>query len=694
MSLFSAMLMDGMPHGYCLLWDPGLLWLHAGSDGVIALAYFMIPVSLIRFVQRRRDVPFNFVFFSFGAFILLCGTTHVLSIYNVWVPNWWLSGIVKALTAVASVVTAIVLVKLLPAAIALPSQAQLNALNAELARSNALLRAEATDLEYARAALARANDEAEELVRVRTAELAESNTRLQLSEARYRALVQSSADIVWTTTSDGAPADVREFSQFTGIAADRVSEERFTAIHPDEAEQVREAWQAAIAVAEPFESEHRLRSADGTWRNVKVHAVPVLDATGDVREWVGTHTDISSQVESSRQLALMQEQLQQSQRLEAVGRLAGGIAHDFNNLLTVITGAGNLVLDMMPREHIWRRDIEDVVAAGTRAAALTAQLLAYSRKQVLQPRLLDIDVVLRDVYPMLNRLIGEQVTVNIVAKKENWAVSADPNQLEQVILNLALNARDAMPNGGTITFETQSMLVDGEYMTSHVGVASGEYVMLAVSDTGTGMDEVTRTQIFEPFFTTKGVGKGTGLGLATVYGIVRQSGGHIYVYSEPGLGTTFKIYLPRADGDAERSDAGGTDVANSTGIRETILLVEDSADVREFVARVLARSGYTVLLADGPASALQLLDQDATNAIHLMLSDVIMPGMNGRQLADIVAVRRPEIAILFMSGYTDNAIVHHGVLDPRTHFLHKPFTPHQLLSEIRRALADHAQRQR
>jgi len=690
-----ALLMDGMPHGYCLLWNPQLLWLHAASDSITALAYFAIPVSLLQFARRRPDVPFNVVFVCFGAFILLCGTTHVLGVYNIWVPNWWLSGAVKAATAVASVCTAVLLVKLLPQAAALPSPTQLQALNIRLNDTNAALQLEAQERELAQRALLRAHDDAEELVRVRTRELGQSNARLEQSEARYRALVQASADIVWTVTADGLPNDSDGYERFTGASLSRERVLSGNLVHDDDRAEALENWRQALESRTRFDSEHRVKAADGSWRHVRAQAVPVFEANGDVREWVGTHVDISDKVAAARQLEAMQQQLQQSQRLEAVGRLAGGVAHDFNNLLTVITGAGTLVLEDMPRDHQWRRDVEDVVAAGTRAAALTAQLLAFSRKQVLQPRRLQVNSVLLEVHAMLRRLIGEQIEINIVTSHVTWTVLADPNQLEQVILNLALNARDAMPGGGTITFETQQVTVDGEYTDMHLGVTAGEYVMLAVSDNGTGMDDATRAQIFEPFFTTKSVGAGTGLGLATVYGIVRQSGGHIYVYSEPGLGTTFKIYLPRAVGDEQQllsTPAAARPRSLPTG--ESILLVEDAADVREFVARVLIRAGYVVHVADGPSAALDATDGalGTLDTLDLLLSDVIMPGMNGRELADVITQRRPGIAVLFMSGYTDNAIVHHGVLDPRTSFLHKPFTPDQLLNEIRRTLTEHAAR--
>ena len=686
-----GLLIDGIPHGYCLLWNPNLLWLHAGADTIIAVAYFMIPLSLVQFIRRRRDVPFNAVFLCFGAFILLCGATHLLAVYNIWVPNWWLSGSVKALTALVSVATALILIRLLPQAIALPSPSQMKSANERLAGANVQLRAEALEREAAEKALSRANDDAEELVRVRTGELAQAKQLIERSEARYRALVNASADVVWTAEPDGHTLTFSEPWNDTFIALRTDVADRARIVHPEDRDEALAKWQHAIATGDKFESQHRLLAPGDVWRHVRVQAVPVRESDGTVREWVGSHLDVSAQVEASRQLEVMQEQLQQSQRLEAVGRLAGGIAHDFNNLLTVITGASTMVLEDMPRDNPSRRDVEDVVAAGTRAAALTAQLLAYSRKQVLQPQLIDVNLVLTDVQTMLRRLIGEQIVINVGTHAAGWLTVADPNQLEQVILNLALNARDAMQSGGTLTFETQQVLVSAEYSLAHLGVKPGEYVMLAVSDTGVGMDDVTRAQIFEPFFTTKAVGAGTGLGLATVYGIVRQSGGHIYVYSEPKLGTTFKIYLPRAEAEDGSVVTRVSPRVAAAGGGESVLLVEDALDVREFVARVLKRSGYLVQMADSPATAMQLLESSSTH-YDLLLSDVIMPGMNGRELADIVVTQRPGIAVLFMSGYTDNAIIHHGVLDPRTNFLHKPFTPDQLLLEIRRALTDNAAR--
>jgi len=691
-----ASMLDGIAHGYCLLWNPALLWVHAGADLVIAAAYFAIPFSLIRFIRQRRDIPFNSVFLCFGAFILLCGTTHLLAVYNIWVPNWWLSGGVKIATAGVSVATAGLMVRLMPQALALPSPAQLRVANAELADTNARLEEEVAERKAVQAALARAAETAEALVEQRTAELAAANAQLLRKQARYQAFVQASGDLVWTSHADGTADEVAAANAFLGLPAESTltHDTWVEQLHPDDRDWVTRGWKRSIETGEPFEAEYRLRNATGGWRTIQSHRVPVRDeGNAVVQEWIGVLSDVTERATAAKQMAAMTEQMQQSQRLEAVGRLAGGIAHDFNNLLTVITGAGGLVLEDLPKDHPVRQDAEDVVAAGTRAAALTAQLLAYSRKQVMQPRVLNLNTVLDDVQAMLRRLIDAPVQIEVNQEADICCIEADVNQLEQVIMNLALNARDAMPNGGTLTFETRRSLMDEQYASTHLGMTPGEYVMLAVSDTGTGMDEMTRKQIFEPFFTTKPLGQGTGLGLATVYGIVRQSGGRIYVYSEPGLGTTFKLYFPRVAAADAIGAAPRMCLPQDLGGRERVLLVEDTDDVRQFVSRVLERAGYAVLVADGPMAALGILEREG-RTIDLLLTDVIMPVMNGRELADRVVQVVPEIAILFMSGYTDNAIVHHGVLDPRTSFVHKPFTPDQLLAEVRRALATSAAKRR
>jgi len=385
------------------------------------------------------------------------------------------------------------------------------------------------------------------------------------------------------------------------------------------------------------------------------------------------------------ELSETQDQLTQARKMEAVGRLAGGIAHDFNNLLTVMTGRSQLLLRRLTTEDPVRAEIELIEKTANRAADLTRQLLAFSRKQILQPTVMNLNAAVATMSEMLRRMIGEDVLLVTALDPSLGWVQADPSQIEQIVINLAVNARDAMPKGGRLTLGTANVELEGAYARAHVGAHPGPHVMLAVSDTGVGMDADTRTRIFEPFFTTKGPGKGTGLGLATVYGIVKQSGGHICVYSELGQGTAFKIYLPRVDPAADPVEPGGL-LAHVAQGRETILLVEDEGAVRELARDILEANGYAVLEARHGDEALAICERHS-EAIHLMLTDVVMPGMNGRELAERLARLRPETKVLYMSGYTDNAIVLHGVLNGRAVFLQKPFTPDALARKVREVLS-------
>jgi two-component system, cell cycle sensor histidine kinase and response regulator CckA len=380
---------------------------------------------------------------------------------------------------------------------------------------------------------------------------------------------------------------------------------------------------------------------------------------------------------------LLEEQLRQAQKMEAIGRLAGGVAHDFNNLLGVILGYSSLMLDTI-EDPALRKKLDEIHKAGQRAAGLTRQLLAFSRKQILEPRVLNPNSLIRDVEKMLRRLIGEDIQLETVLDFGLGQVHADPGQMEQVIMNLAVNARDAMPQGGKITIETHNLELDDLYARQHIAVRPGPFVQIVVSDTGTGMDPATQAHIFEPFFTTKK--EGTGLGLATVYGIVKQSGGNIWVYSEPGKGTTFKIYLPRMDQPADKA-RNGAPAAHFPAGTETILIVEDAEPVRDIAKEFLELSGYTVLSAAGPSEALDLAARHSA-AIHLLLTDVVMPGMSGPQLASRLQSLREGIKVLFMSGYTDTSIAHHGVLDPGKLLIMKPFSRETLTQKVREALDD------
>jgi len=378
-----------------------------------------------------------------------------------------------------------------------------------------------------------------------------------------------------------------------------------------------------------------------------------------------------------------EEQLRQAQKMEAIGRLAGGVAHDFNNLLTAMVGYADLLKETGPTP-VQAEMIAQIDGAAERASALTRQLLAFGRRQVMAPRVLDPGKVIREIAPLIERIVGESIELRILAAPDGVRVRVDPTQLEQVLVNLIANARDAMPVGGILTVEVAEVDLDASYVETHPEAVPGRHVMIAITDTGAGMDDEVRRQIFEPFFTTRVGWGGTGLGLATVYGIVKQSGGTINVYSEPGKGSVFKVYLPKVDELLEPTEPAPSE-APLVGAGETVLLAEDDPAVRALVLLALSRAGYTVLEADGGPAARELASQHE-GRIDLLITDVVMPGISGRQLALELVERRPGIRTLFVSGYTEDTIIHHGVLDADVAFLAKPFTPSILLGKIRQIL--------
>jgi hypothetical protein len=418
---------------------------------------------------------------------------------------------------------------------------------------------------------------------------------------------------------------------------------------------------------------------DGAQVPIASSGAPIRYADGEIRGVVMVLKNMKAEYE-------LMSQLQQSQKIEAIGRLAGGVAHDFNNLLTVICGYAVMVLDDAPADAPFREELTEIKNAGDRAAALTRQLLAFSRKQVLQPVVLDLNQVVQGMDAMLRRLIGEDIDLVTNLDPELGRTMFDPGQIEQIVMNLVVNARDAMPSGGKLTLETANAELDEEYVRTHPGARSGLHVVIAVTDTGTGMGAATMARIFEPFFTTKEHGKGTGLGLSTVYGIVRQSGGNIWVYSEPERGTTFKVYLPRTDAPAAAARLAFEARARPP-VAATVLVVEDDPAVRALIADVLRRGGYTVLATGDVGEAIEL-SRTHGGPIHALLTDVVLPGMGGRELAERIVAIRPTTKPVYMSGYTDNAIVHHGVLDPGTAFIEKPITADVLLAKLREFLAD------
>ncbi len=458
----------------------------------------------------------------------------------------------------------------------------------------------------------------------------------------------------------------------------------FRKAYPDPAyrHQVISTWTDDLAGFKAGEKRSRtftVTCKDGAEKII--HFIPVQLETG---ENLVACEDITELKRSEEENASLQEQLRQSQKVEAVGRLAGGIAHDFNNLLTVIKGYSELSrIDLKEGEPL-RSHIDEIRNAAERAASLTRQLLAFSRRQVMEMKVLDLNSLLRDLEKMLHRVIGENIEMVIRPAEDLGRVKADVGQIEQVVMNLVVNAKDAMPSGGKLTVETLDVELDESYARRHVDVKPGPYVMISVSDTGAGMTPEVRERIFEPFFTTKEVGKGTGLGLSTVYGIVKQSKGHIWVYSIQGKGTTFKIYLPRVDEPLEELRKGVFKEELPRG-NETILIVEDEEEVRKLAGKILGRQGYRILETFNGEDALVACERSGS-PIHLMLADVVMPGMSGSELAKLLKPLYPEIKILYMSGYTDDAIVRHGVLEKGVNYIQKPFTMEGLARKVREVL--------
>jgi signal transduction histidine kinase/CheY-like chemotaxis protein len=514
------------PHGICLLWEPELIWLHVISDAVIAAAYFSIPVALSIFVSKRRDVDFGFIFWAFALFIMACGFTHVFSIITLWVPVYGVEGIVKAMTAVASILTAVVLWPLLPKLLALPSPAQLRAAEAALAL---------------------------------------------------------------------------------------------------EGQQRREA----------------------------------------------------------------EDMLRHAQRMEAIGQLTGGVAHDFNNLLTIISGNVEIAQRSLntwsdgSRERLTRA-IASAANGAQRATTLTQRLLAFARRQPLDPKLTNVNQLIIGISDFFRRTLGENIDLEVVGGAGLWPVEVDPSQMEAAILNLVVNAKDAMDDGGKLTVETGNAFIDEGYSQQNAAVPVGQYVQISVSDTGVGMSHEIQEKAFDPFFTTKEPGQGTGLGLSQVYGFVKQSGGHVKIYSELGEGTTIKIYLPRAQVTSAGMQESELPVVGSTG-SESILVVEDEPDVRAYLVETLRDLNYRVSEAADGATALALLTSEPAR-FDLLLTDIVMPGMNGRQLAEMLRRRQPDLKVLFMTGYSRNAVVHQGRLDAGVSLLQKPLTQALLASKIREVL--------
>lgn len=510
---------------------------------------------------------------------------------------------------------------------------------------------------------------------------------LRISEQRFRDISEAAGEFIWEMDPQGRFTYVSDrIEQVLGWRPDQVlGKSPFSRLEKMMAGGSEALWRGRVENKRGFRDfEDSVVAKAGHTVCLSNTAVPIIGQAGELLGFRGATLDITGRKQTEEALRQSEQQLRQAQKMEAIGRLAGGVAHDFNNLLTVINGNAELAARRLREGDPLGADLEQIRTAGVRAAALTRQLLAFSRKQVLQPQTINLNKIVAGIENMLGRVIGEDIELITICAPDLGSTRADPGQIEQVVMNLAVNSRDAMPFGGKLAIKTGNVELAEEDTARHLDAQPGSYVSLSITDTGCGMDEAIRARIFEPFYTTKDVGKGTGLGLATVYGIVQQSGGHIEVESEVNKGTTFKIYLPRelTDNAVEAQDLKR---AANPGGGETILLVEDEGPVRNLVKAILSAAGYTILTAGSGAEALQLCEL-RRDGIDLVLTDVIMPGMSGRELVERLAVVHPGLKVLYFSGYTDDTIIHHGVLDPGTHFIAKPFSIPDLTRKVREVL--------
>jgi PAS domain S-box-containing protein len=647
------------PHGICLLWEPELIWLHVVSDALIAVAYFSIPFALAIFVTKRRDLKFGWLYWSFGIFITACGLTHVLSIYTLWVPIYGIEGLVKAATAAASIFTAAMLWPLLPTLLAIPSP---------------------FELREARAALKQAETQRHGIEQL-LSQIRQSQQALRESMARMTAVVETTVDGLILIDSRGRillfnPACERLF----GYRADEVFHEnvkllmpRSYSLHHDDYLKnfLRTGERKIIGIGREVTG---LRKDGSTF--------PMGLAVGEARQdgesiFVGIIHDLTGRNQT-------EEQLRQAQKMEMVGQLSGGIAHDFNNLLTVIVGnAEHLGEELKSREDL-RRIANDICQAGERGAELTQRLLAFSRRQLLQPVAVDCHDLLNSMQKLLKRTLRENIEIRTAFNSDAVLAFADRTQLESAVLNLALNAQDAMPAGGHLTLGAARASLDDHYQSLHPEIAPGDYTMIAVTDDGEGMTAEVAARAFEPFYTTKEVGKGSGLGLSMVFGFARQSNGHVSIYSEPGLGTTLRIYLPQAASSGASSPDPDDETSAPHG-HETILVAEDDPFVRASVIRRVESLGYRVVAAVNGSDALSKLRADP--GIDLLFTDIVMPGgMSGWQLAEQARLLRPGLPIVFSSGYPQEALVEQGRASTQSIILTKPYRKAELALRLREAL--------
>jgi PAS domain S-box-containing protein len=511
---------------------------------------------------------------------------------------------------------------------------------------------------------------------------------LKKSETHLRTLIDSLPDLVWLKDPDGAYLSCNsKFERFFGAKeADIIGKTDYDFVDEKLADLFRENDKIAMAAGRPSMNEEIVTYADdGHTEILETLKSPMVDHEGKLIGILGVGRDITRRKEEEEEKIKLKTELQQAQKMESIGRLAGGVAHDFNNMLSIIQGNTDLLIEDTDPLSPAIDHLHEIQKAADRSVNLTRQLLAFARKQTIAPKLVNFNKAVEGMLKMLGRLIGEDIELKWVPSETLWPITIDPSQIDQVLANFCVNARDAIKGVGKVTIETKNVSFDEAYCSDHAGFKPGDYVMMAFSDDGCGMDNNTLENIFEPFFTTKGAGQGTGLGLATIYGIVKQNSGFINVYSEPGQGTTFKIYFPRYNHAIPKAEILNSKKTTETG-HETILLVEDEKAILKTTSMTLERLGYRVLSAATPEEAVRIAEESGSGDIHLLITDVVMPEMNGRDLSKRILHLCPDIKCIFMSGYTANVIAHHGVLDDGIEFLNKPFSKQELASRIREVL--------
>jgi PAS domain S-box-containing protein len=637
------------PHGYCLLWDPALIWLHATSDIVIGFSYYAIPIALAAVVFNRRDFAFGWLFWLFALFILACGTTHFMDVWVLWHPDYAAQGLIKAATATASLLTATLLWPLVPKFVSFPTPIQFR-------RVFDLLESESAERQRAVSQLAET----------------EKTFRRLVDGVKDHAIFMLDTNGYVTTWNSGAV-------RIKGYAAEEAIGSHFSRFYVPEDQQAgtpEKVLQEAISAGKHEAEAWRVRK-DGSrfWASVVIE--PLHDHAEHLIGFAKITRDITEQRHAHRALEEAHSALAQAQKLEAIGQLTGGVAHDFNNLLTAILGSLELLeRELGPLSARAHRLLGVVRQAAERGAILTTRLLAFSRRQTLAPQSTDLNKLVAGMSELLRRTLGEQVEVETVLAGGLWPVLIDQNQMESSILNLAVNARDAIPEGGKLTIETGNTYLDTDYADAHGDIQAGQYVLIAVGDNGAGMAPEVVSRAFEPFFTTKEDGKGTGLGLSQVFGFARQSGGHIKLYSEQGHGTSVKIYLPRhfASPLPETVKQEPPSMPRADG--RVVLVVEDDPDVRFFSVTAMTQLGYRVLEAADAHSALSILANEPS--VDLLFTDIGLPGINGRVLAERAKDIVPHIKVLFTTAYARNAVVHLGLLDAGVSLLPKPFTVERL----------------